>query len=49
MACPSMDAEPACLGALGATTRYEVAGTTLTLFGAGGPVVRLEAAGAPPN
>jgi len=49
MACPSMDAEQAYLGALGATTRYEVAGTTLTLFGAGGPVVRLEAAGAPAN
>jgi hypothetical protein len=37
------------LGALGATTRYEIAGTTLTVFGPGGPVVRLEVASAPPN
>ena len=47
MACPSMDAEQAYLGALSATTRYEIAGTTLTLFGPDGPVVRLELASAP--
>lgn len=49
MACPSMDAEQAYLAALGATTRYEIAGTTLTLFGPDGPVVRLELANAPPS
>lgn len=49
MACPSMDAEQAYLVALGATTRYEIAGTTLTLFGPDGPVVRLELASAPPS
>jgi putative lipoprotein len=49
MACPSMDAEQAYLKALGATTRYEIAGSTLTLFGADGPVARLEVASAAPN
>ena len=49
MACPSMDAEQAYLAALGATTRYEIAGTTLTVFGPDGPLVRLELASAPPN
>jgi hypothetical protein len=43
------DAEEAYLAALGATTRYEIAGTTLTLFGPDGPVVRLELANAPPS
>jgi copper homeostasis protein (lipoprotein) len=43
MACPGMDAEQAYLKALGATTRYEIVGTTLTLFGAEGALARLEA------
>lgn len=49
MACPSMDAEQAYLAALGATTRYEIAGAGLTLFGANGPVARLEVSTLPPN
>jgi heat shock protein HslJ len=44
MACPAMDTEQGYLKALGATTRYQIVGHTLTLFGADGPVARLEAA-----
>jgi heat shock protein HslJ len=33
MACPAMETETKFLSALGATTRYEIAGSTLTLFG----------------
>ena len=44
MACPSLQDEQAYLKALGATTRYEVAGSTLALFGPDGPVARFELA-----
>jgi heat shock protein HslJ len=47
MACPAMETETKFLSALGATTRYEIAGATLTLFGGDAPVARLEAAGPP--
>jgi copper homeostasis protein (lipoprotein) len=43
MACPAMEAEQAYLKALGTTTRYEIMGSSLTLFGADGPVARLVA------
>jgi heat shock protein HslJ len=43
MACAALKAERAYLDALGATTRYEIVGTSLTLYGANGPVARLEA------
>jgi heat shock protein HslJ len=45
MACPRMDAEQACLKPLSATARYQMVGSTLTLFGADGAVARLEAPG----
>jgi copper homeostasis protein (lipoprotein) len=46
MACPAMQTEQAFLKALDATTRYEIVGSNLTLFGAdGAPVARLETAG----
>jgi heat shock protein HslJ len=44
MACPAMETETAFLKALGATTRYEVSETGLTLFGGDTAVARLEAA-----
>ena len=44
MACPAMQTETAFLKALEATTRYEVKGSSLTLFGADTAVARLEAA-----
>ena len=44
MACPGMATETAFLKALGATTRYEIAGTRLTLLGADTAVARLEKA-----
>ncbi|HET7425493.1 MAG TPA: META domain-containing protein [Gemmatimonadales bacterium] len=47
MACPGMATESAFLKALEATTRYEIAGTRLTLFGADTAVARLEKAGSP--
>lgn len=43
MACPAMELEQRYLKALGATTRYEIAGGSLTLFDPDGPVARLEA------
>lgn len=47
MACPDMQTETAFLKALGATTRYEVSGSSLTLYGADTAVARLEAAAKP--
>jgi heat shock protein HslJ len=47
MACPDMQTETAFLKALKATTRYEVSGSSLTLFGADTAVARLEAAATP--
>jgi heat shock protein HslJ len=47
MACPSMQTETAFLKALEATTRYEVSGSSLTLYGADTAVARLEAAVTP--
>ena len=44
MACPAMQTETAFLKALEATTRYEVSGSSLTLYGADTAVARLEAA-----
>jgi copper homeostasis protein (lipoprotein) len=44
MACPAMATETAFLKALDATTRYELSGTSLTLFGGDTAVARLEAA-----
>jgi heat shock protein HslJ len=44
MACPAMETETAFLKALEATTRYEVSGSSLTLYGADTAVARLEAA-----
>jgi heat shock protein HslJ len=43
MACPAMPTETAFLKALEATTRYEVSGSSLTLYGADTAVARLEA------
>jgi heat shock protein HslJ len=47
MACPAMQTETAFLKALEATTRYEVKGSSLTLYGADTAVARLEAAAKP--
>ena len=47
MACPAMQTETAFLKALEATTRYEVSGSSLTLYGADTAVARLEAAVTP--
>jgi heat shock protein HslJ len=47
MACPSMETETKFLAALNATTRYEVAGSNLTLYGGDAPVARLEATSSP--
>jgi len=47
MACPAMETETAFLRALEATTRYEVSGSSLTLYGADTAVARLEAATKP--
>ena len=47
MACPAMETESAFLKALAATTRYEVSGSSLTLFGADTAVARLDAAAKP--
>jgi heat shock protein HslJ len=47
MACPAMETETAFLKALEATTRYEVSGSSLTLYGADTAVARLEAAAKP--
>jgi heat shock protein HslJ len=44
MACPAMATETAFLKAMNATTRYELSGTSLTLFGGDTAVARLEAA-----
>jgi copper homeostasis protein (lipoprotein) len=43
MACPAMDVEQAFLLALDGTTRYEIVGSSLTLYGAAGALARLEA------
>jgi copper homeostasis protein (lipoprotein) len=43
MACPAMDVEQAFLVALDGTTRYEIIGSSLTLYGADGALARLEA------
>ena len=43
MACPAMETETKFLAALDATTRYELAGSNLTLFAGDAPVARLEA------
>lgn len=42
MACPAMETEQAFLAALDSTTRYEIAGSSLTLFGPDGALARLE-------
>ena len=47
MACPAMQTETAFLKALRATTRFEVSGSSLTLYGADTAVARLEAAAKP--
>ncbi len=47
MACPAMQTETAFLKALEATTRYEVSGSSLTLYGADTAVARLEVAAKP--
>ena len=47
MACPDMATETAFLTALKQTTRYEVSGSSLTLYGADTAVARLEAAAKP--
>ena len=47
MACPAMQTETAFLKALAATTRYEVSGSSLTLYGADTAVARLEPAAKP--
>lgn len=47
MACPAMQTETAFLKALEATTRYEISGSSLTLYGADTAVARLEAAAQP--
>ena len=47
MACPAMQTETAFLMALEATTRYEVYGSSLTLYGADTAVARLEAGAKP--
>jgi heat shock protein HslJ len=47
MACPDMQTETAFLKALEATTRYEVSGSSLTLFGADTAVARLETGAKP--
>ncbi|HET9040473.1 MAG TPA: META domain-containing protein [Gemmatimonadales bacterium] len=47
MACPAMATETAFLKALDATTRYELSGTSLTLFGGDTAVARLEPAAKP--
>jgi heat shock protein HslJ len=47
MACPAMETETAFLKALEATTRYELSGSSLTLYGADTAVARLEAAAKP--
>ena len=47
MACPAMETETAFLKALEATTRYEVSGSSLTLYGADTAVARLEAVAKP--
>jgi heat shock protein HslJ len=49
MACPAMQTETAFLEALGATTRYEISGSSLMLYGADTAVARLEAAAAKPR
>ena len=43
MACPAMETETRFLAALDAATRYELAGSNLTLFAGDTPVARLEA------
>jgi heat shock protein HslJ len=47
MTCPAMQTEAAFLKALEATTRYEVSGSSLMLYGADTAVARLEAAAKP--
>lgn len=47
MACPAMHTETAFLKALKQTTRYEISGSSLTLYGADTAVARLEAATKP--
>ena len=47
MACPAMETETAFLKALAATTRYELSGNSLTLFGGDTAVARLETAADP--
>jgi len=47
MACPALATEEAFLKALDAAVRYEIGGSNLTLFGADGPVARLQARGTP--
>ena len=42
MACPAMETEQAFLKALDATTRYEISGSSLTLYGPDGALARLE-------
>jgi heat shock protein HslJ len=49
MACPALDTEQAFLSALGSTTRYQIDGSNLTLYGADGPLARLEAGGEDPR
>jgi heat shock protein HslJ len=47
MACPAMQTETAFLKALKQATRYEISGSSLTLYGADTAVARLEAATKP--
>lgn len=49
MACPAMETEQAFLKALAATTRYEISGAGLTLYGSDGALARLEPASAGDN
>jgi heat shock protein HslJ len=42
MACPSMETEQAFLAALDSTIRYEINGSSLTLYGPNGALARLE-------
>lgn len=42
MACPAMDTEQAFLKALESTSRYEINGSSLTLYGPDGALARLE-------
>ena len=42
MACPAMETEQAFMAALDSTNRYEISGSSLTLYGPDGALARLE-------